>query len=203
LFTGLIESLGKVVAAEDKRGQRKLTIHTKWSDLSLGESIAVNGVCLTVAELIGKQDAAFFVSEETLVRSSLGKLEEGQKANLERAMRMEDRLGGHIVQGHVDITGLVLSVTEGAGHHRLSIALDPKYGRYCVEKGSIAINGVSLTINQLQETKQNEFIIQLLIIPHTWKFTNLADLKSGDAVNIEVDILAKYIERLCPPSNKH
>ena len=118
--------------------------------------------------------------------------------NLERAVSFGSRMGGHWVQGHVDVKGLVLTLAEGPDHHRMTVALDPKYGRYCVEKGSIAINGVSLTINSLIETKLNEFMVSFLIVPHTWKNTTLSELKSGDFVNVEVDILAKYIERLCP-----
>lgn len=198
MFTGLVEQMGRVESAEDRRGQRKIHLHTKFEDLQAGESISVNGVCLTVTEATIKGDATFFVSEETIERSTLGKLEAGSKVNLERAMKIGDRMGGHWVQGHVDVKGLVLNCSEGADHHKLTIALDPKYGRYCVEKGSIAIDGVSLTINSITETHNKEFMVSLLIIPHTWKHTTLSELKIGEAVNVEVDILAKYIERLCP-----
>ncbi len=201
MFTGLIEQVGKVLSVEDRRGQRRLQIQSKWSDLQLGESVAVNGVCLTVAECSPKGEAWFFVSEETLTRSTLAKLELHSRVNLERAMTPTSRMGGHWVQGHVDAKGLVLHFDPGADHHRMTIALDPKYGRYCVEKGSITIEGVSLTINAMTETKLNEFMLSFLIVPHTWKHTNFQDLKSGDSVNVEVDILAKYIERLCPQSN--
>lgn len=197
MFTGIIEQTGKVLLAEDRRGQRRLQIQTKWEDLALGESIAVNGVCLTVSETSGK-DALFFVSEESLERSTLGKLETGSTANLERALQFNGRMGGHWVQGHVDVKGMLLNLTEGSDHWKMTVALDPKYGRYCVEKGSITINGVSLTINNLIETKLNEFMVTFLIVPHTWKNTTLSALKIGDEVNVEVDILAKYIERLCP-----
>ena len=162
MFTGLVEKVGKVLSVEDRRGQRRVQIKTPWADLQNGESVSVNGVCLTVAEFNPKGEALFFVSEESLERSNLHKLEENSPVNLE---------------------------------------LDPKYGRYCVEKGSISINGVSLTINALIETKLNEFMITFLIVPHTWKHTTFADLKIGDEVNVEVDILAKYIERLCPQLN--
>lgn len=199
MFTGLVEQLGKVLSAEDRRGQRKVQVKTSWTDLQLGESIAVNGVCLTVADATPKGEASFFISEESLERSNLGALAEGSRVNLERAMTMNSRMGGHWVQGHVDAKGMILSMTEGHDHHKMTVALDNRYGRYCVEKGSITINGVSLTINSLVETKQKEFMVTFLLVPHTWKHTNLSELKSGDAVNVEVDILAKYIEKLCRP----
>jgi riboflavin synthase len=205
MFTGLVEQIGKIESAEDRRGQRKLQISTKWNDLQTGESVSVGGVCLTVAEATPKGDAFFFVSEETLERSTLGKLEAGRRVNLERAMQFGGRMGGHWVQGHVDAKGMILNNVAGADHHRITVALDPKYGKYCVEKGSIAIDGVSLTINQITETRNKEFMVSFLIVPHTWKHTTISELKTGDAVNVEVDILAKYIERLCPqlrePSN--
>lgn len=202
MFTGLVEKLGKIVSAEDRRGQRRVRIKTGWNDLQLGESVSVNGVCLTVAEADAKGEALFFVSEESLDRSNLNKLEPESAVNLERAMQLGDRMGGHWVQGHVDTKGLVLNVTSGHDHHKLTVALDPKYGRYCVEKGSITIDGVSLTINQLIETKLNEFMVTFLIVPHTWKNTTFSELKAGSYVNVEVDVLAKYIERLCPQLNQ-
>jgi riboflavin synthase len=202
MFTGLVEKVGKIISAEDRRGQRRMRIKTGLSDLQLGESIAVNGVCLTVAEADAKGEALFFVSEESLDRSNLGKLEAESAVNLERAMQLGDRMGGHWVQGHVDTKGLVLNVSSGHDHHKLTVALDPKFGRYCVEKGSITIDGVSLTINQLIETKLNEFMLTFLIVPHTWKNTTFSELKAGSFVNVEVDVLAKYIEKLCPQLNQ-
>ncbi len=198
MFTGLIEQVGKVESAEDKRGQRKIQVQTKFSDLKAGESVAINGACLTVTEAGAKGEAFFFISEETLERTTLGKLAAGSKVNLERAMQFGERMGGHWVQGHVDVKGMVLHCAEGADHQRITVALDPKFGRYCVEKGSIAIDGVSLTINSITETRLSEFMVSFLVIPHTWKNTTLSELKTGDHVNVEVDILAKYIERLCP-----
>jgi riboflavin synthase len=201
MFTGLVEKVGKVLAVEDRRGQRRVQVKTGWDDLKNGESIAVNGVCLTVAEFSPKGEILFFVSEESLERSNLNRLEPDSSVNLERALTLSSRMGGHWVQGHVDTKGLVLNLSEGSDHHKLTVALDPKYGRYCVEKGSIAVNGVSLTINSLTETKLNEFMISALIVPHTWKNTTFSELKIGEEVNVEVDILAKYIERLCPQLN--
>lgn len=202
MFTGIIESVGKVLSVEERRGQRKLQIKTPWQDVKLGESIAINGVCLTVSEFTPKGECFFFVSEESLDRSTLGKLEVESSVNLERALVFGGRMGGHWVQGHVDAKGLILNLAEGPDHHKVTMALDPKYGKYCVEKGSISVNGVSLTINSLTLTKLNEFMISLLIVPHTWKNTNFSHLKIGDEVNVEVDVLAKYIEKLCSPSNE-
>lgn len=202
MFTGIIESVGKVLSVEERRGQRKIQIKTPWQDVKLGESIAVNGVCLTVSEFTPKGECFFFVSEESLDRSTLGKLEVDSSVNLERALVFGGRMGGHWVQGHVDAKGLILNLAEGADHHKVTMALDPKYGKYCVEKGSISVNGVSLTINSLTLTKLNEFMISFLIVPHTWKNTNFSQLKIGDEVNVEVDVLAKYIEKLCSPSNE-
>lgn len=198
MFTGIVEQVGKVISLEEKRGQMRALVQTKFTDLALGESISVNGVCLTVSEATPKGEAYFFLSEETLACSNLKGLEAGSRVNLERALTLSSRLSGHMVQGHIDATGTLLNIMEGPEHHKLSIALDSKYGRYCVEKGSIAVNGVSLTINSLTETKQKEFMISVLIIPHTWQHTNFSDLKIGAPLNIEVDVLAKYIERLCP-----
>ncbi len=202
MFTGIIESVGKVLSVEERRGQRKLQVKTPWQDVKLGESIAVNGVCLTVSEFTPKGECFFFVSEESLDRSTLGKLEPESAVNLERALVFGGRMGGHWVQGHVDAKGLILNLSEGSDHYKITMALDPKYGKYCVEKGSISVNGVSLTINSLTLTKLNEFMISLLIVPHTWKNTNFSQLKIGDEVNVEVDVLAKYIEKLCSPSNE-
>lgn len=198
MFTGIVENTGSVISLEERRGQRRFTIATGFKDLALGESVSVNGVCLTVTEFDDKGQAQFFVSEESLERSNLRLAEAGTKLNLERAMPANGRFSGHFVQGHVDTTGMLLSIIPGADHHRLMVALDPKYGRYCVEKGSISLNGVSLTINSLEETKAGEFMISCLIIPHTWKSTTFSDLMPGDQLNVEIDVLAKYIERLCP-----
>lgn len=201
MFTGLVEQLGRVESVEDRRGQRKVQILTKFQDLQAGESVSVNGVCLTVTEAGNKGEAFFYISEESLERSTLGKLQQGSRVNLERAMQFGGRMGGHWVQGHVDAKGMVLNCSQGADHHKITVALDPKYGRYCVEKGSITIEGVSLTINSITATRLNEFMVSFLVIPHTWKNTTLSELKTGDFVNVEVDILAKYIERLCPQFN--
>lgn len=202
MFTGIIEKVGKVITVEEKRGEMRALVATGFKGLVNGESVAVNGVCLTVSETNPEGDASFFISEETLARSNLKNLQTGSRVNLERAMQAGGRFSGHLVQGHVDTTGTLVGISEGPEHHRFSIVLGSDYGRYCVEKGSIAINGVSLTINSLQETSKHEVLISLLIIPHTWENTNFPDLKSGEPLNVEVDVLAKYVERLCPYLNK-
>ena len=198
MFTGIIENIGSVLNAEFRDGQCNVLVATGYKDLVLGESIAVNGICLTVAEANDKGDAQFFISEETLARTNFSKLQTGSKLNLERAMQPLARMGGHYVQGHVDGLAAITQIETGDEHHKLSISLPPSLARYCVEKGSIAVNGVSLTINKILSDKQEKFMISLLLIPHTWKHTNFSELHEGDAVNIEVDILAKYVERLCP-----
>jgi riboflavin synthase len=205
MFTGIVEKVGKVLSLEEKRGQKIVVIQTGWKDLELGESIAVNGVCLTVTECGPTGDARFFISEESLERSNLNKIEASSPLNLERAITIEKRFSGHLVQGHVDTTATLINITAGADHHKLTFAIDPKFGRYCVEKGSITFNGISLTINTQTATKAGEFMVSVLVIPHTWKHTNLSQLAVGDQVNLEVDVIAKYVERLCqqflPPLN--
>lgn len=198
MFTGVIEQTGKILSAEDRRGQRKVVVQTRWEDLQLGETIALNGVRLTVAEAGAKGEAQLYLSEEIIERSTLGKLAPEAKVNLERALTPTSRMGGHFVQGHIDAQGLILNLGESEGQYKITIALNAKYGRYCVEKGSVAIEGVSLVIQSITETKLNEFMFTCVIPAHIWKNTSLASLKISEAANVEVDILAKYIERLCP-----
>lgn len=164
----------------------------------LGESIAVNGVCLTVAEYTDLGDAFFFISLETLERSNLGSVKVGSFLNLERALTLQTRLSGHLVQGHVDGKARLRGIIACSNSTILSFELDPEIAHYCVEKGSISINGISLTINSLSESLPDEkTLIEVMIIPHTWSNTNLSHLQVNDQVNVEVDILAKYVERLC------
>lgn len=197
MFTGIIQKKGKVSSPGNY-----LKVETGYTDLTLGESIAVNGVCLTVTKFDShspKGEALFFLSAETLERSQLGFLQVGSWVNLERALQASERLSGHIVQGHVDGKGQIISITLQGESHVLEIQLSPDILSYCVEKGSIAINGVSLTINQL--LPQNR--ISITLIPHTWLHTCFSDSKIGDIVNIEIDVLAKYVEKLCQPYRKH
>jgi len=200
VFTGNIEQVGKVISMEEKRGQTRIIVQTKFSDLAVGENISLNGVCLTVVEFSPKGEICFLLNEDILSCSNLKNLEAEKKVNLERSLTLQNHISGHVVYGNIDTTGTLLSIVAGASvsPYKLSIALDPKYGRYCAEKAPISVNGVSLTIHSLQETKHKEFLISALVTSSTWQNTSFAELKVGDSVNIEVDILAKYIERLCP-----
>ena len=199
MFSGIIERVAAVEDATTRDGSLVLRLATGWSDLALGESIAVNGVCLTVTEFDGRGGAAFFVSPETIRRSNLGHLRAGSKANLERSVSLETRLSGHLVQGHVDGVARLSSIVEESNARRLTFELPPDLARYCVEKGSIALDGISLTLNSVAETDSRPPVIGVTIIPHTWDHTNLHAARPGDEVNVEVDVVAKYVERLCRP----
>lgn len=195
MFTGIVEELGKVVAVERFPDAARLTISGPivTSDAAHGDSIAVNGVCLTV---VTAEDGVFTadVIKETLDRSTLGSLVPGSPVNLERAVRADQRLGGHIVQGHVDGTGVLLSREPTEHWDVIRISLPPALARYVVEKGSIAVDGVSLTVAAVDT---ESFSIGL--IPTTLEKTTLGNKKTGDSVNLEVDVIAKYVERLVAP----
>ncbi len=199
MFTGIVEELGEVVGLTDLPDAARLTVSGPLvtSDAKHGDSIAVNGVCLTVVEVV---DGAFTadVMRETLVRSSLAKVATGDRVNLERAAAVGQRLGGHIVQGHVDGTGTVLA-REATEHWEIvHIGLPRSLARYVVEKGSITVDGVSLTVVTIAD---DEFTVSL--IPTTLELTTLGRRGIGDAVNLEVDVLAKYVERLALPHLRH
>jgi riboflavin synthase len=191
VFTGLISDLGTVWLLEPGEAGAAVRIGTGLADeLAAGDSIAVNGVCLTASE-VGREEFAAQIMAETLARTSLGTLHGGMRVNLELPLRASDRLGGHVVQGHVDGTGTVLGV-RGDGFARvLEIDADPRLARYLVEKGSVAVDGVSLTVSGVGE---RGFSVSL--IPETLRRTNLGGLGEGAVVNLEVDILAKHLERL-------
>jgi riboflavin synthase len=199
MFSGIIERLGTVSEARHSNGALTLRIATGYGDLALGESVAVNGVCLTVAALQDGDVAEFFASAETLARTNLGSLSRGAKVNLERAVSLNTRLSGHMVQGHVDGKASLEAIASQSGAWSLTVLLPQDLSRYCVEKGSIALNGISLTINSLAAKPDGALAIGLMIIPHTWEHTNLHTAKPGDAINVEVDVMAKYVERLCQP----
>jgi riboflavin synthase len=192
MFTGIVEELGEVTAWEDLTDAARLTVRGPLvtSDAGHGDSIAVNGVCLTV---VGTTDGAFTadVMKETLVRSSLGALTVGSPVNLERAVRLSDRLGGHLVQGHVDGTGELLTVTPGAHWTVVRVSLPAGLARYVVEKGSITVDGVSLTVSAVSDGW-----FEISLIPTTLGLTTLGRKGTGDPVNLEVDITAKYVEKL-------
>jgi len=192
MFTGLIEDMGKVQRLERRGGSAKLTVATALpaGEFSLGDSVAVNGVCLTVTS-IASSLLTFDVSPETLDTSGLGRLSSGDPVNLERAMRLSDRLGGHIVSGHIDCVATVTGRREVSGNIIFSFSLPPEKCRYVIEKGSVAIDGISLTVNSVTS---DSFSINL--IPLSAEMTTLKFRKPGDVVNIETDIIGKYVERL-------
>lgn len=198
MFTGIVEELGRVAAIEDQGDAIRLTIGctTAVSDAKLGDSIAVNGVCLTVAEF---DDAGFTadVMQESLDRTSLGGLVVGSSVNLERAVAAGSRLGGHIVQGHVDGTGAIVSRTPGDHWEVVRISLPDDLDRYVVEKGSIAVDGTSLTVSALGGDAGSRWF-EVSLIPTTLADTVLGTLDAGATVNLEVDVVAKYIEKLLP-----
>ena len=202
MFSGIIERLAPVTGVSQQGRTRVLVLQSGWDDLSLGESVAINGVCLTVTHLEASGAATFFVSPETTSRSGLGRVAEGDRVNLERSVRLETRLSGHLVQGHVDGTARLVTVTPEEGAFRLELALPTALARYCVEKGSIALDGISLTINSVSPAADGSTIIGITIIPHTWEHTNLHAARRGDEINVEVDVIAKYVERLCQPYPK-
>ena len=198
MFTGIVEELGTVRSIVRNAGGARLVIEaeTVLGGARPGDSIAVNGCCLTVAELgtDGTSWAADAVPE-TLDRTTLGELRSGSHVNLERPVRLQDRLGGHLVQGHVDgVATLTRSEPLDDGSVRLTIAVPPALLRYVVEKGSVALDGTSLTVAALTDTG-----FDIAVIPHTLAHTTLGGCRPGDRVNVEVDVLAKYVERLTSP----
>ncbi len=192
MFTGIIEELGHVQSIEQRGEGVRIRIEARIVTEGTGEgdSISVNGVCLTAIDV---RDNSFSAdgSRETLQRSTLGNLRTGSVVNLERAVTPQTRLGGHIVQGHVDARGRFMSATEHGGSWTLRIAYPPEVARYLVFKGSVTVEGISLTIAALAEE-----YFEIAIIPKTWQVTNLSHLHTGDAVNLEADIIAKYVERI-------
>jgi riboflavin synthase len=206
MFSGMVEAVGRVAGVVAEGAARRVTIATGFTDLALGESVAVNGVCLTVVDHDPQGRADFFVSPETLDRSNLAAVAAAAAVNLERAVTLATRLSGHLVQGHVDGKARLEEVVDDGGSWRVRLSLPRALHAFCVEKGSIALNGVSLTLNQVAEPDADgRFRIGVTLIPHTWTHTNLPSCAIGDDVNIEVDVLAKYVERLChaylTPSN--
>lgn len=196
MFTGIVEELGELVGREDLADAARLVIQgpTVTSDARHGDSIAVNGVCLTVVDVQPGGRFSADVMLETLERSSLGSLQVGSSVNLERAAALNSRLGGHIVQGHVDGTGRVLARTPGQYWEVVRIGLPASLARYVVEKGSITVDGTSLTVSGLGADPDDFFEVSL--IPTTLELTTLGRAPVGTVVNLEVDVIAKYVERL-------
>ena len=193
MFTGIIKAIGKIEGLEKRGGDVRLSVRADglpWAEYEIGESISVNGVCLTAVAL----HADGFdtdVSIETLDVTALGALEAGSAVNLEPAISLGERLGGHLVSGHVDCTGKVLERDTDARSIRLAIEIPKEYARYVAKKGSVCVDGVSLTVNEVSGN-----VFELNIIPHTAEVTIIGDYVEGTVVNIEVDLLARYLERL-------
>ena len=192
MFTGIIEELGRVREIEKRGEDARIAIeaHTVTEGSINGDSISVNGVCLTAIEVKSDSFAAD-VSKETLLRSTLGSLSKGSPVNLERAVTPATRLGGHIVQGHVDARGQFLGSENHGESWTFRIAYPKEIARYLVFKGSVAVEGISLTISNLTDD-----YFEIAVIPKTWEVTNFSQLKPGDEVNLEVDVIAKYVERI-------
>jgi riboflavin synthase len=192
MFTGIIEEVGIVKVLQFIKNTAAIEIEVTriFEDLQLGSSIAVNGVCLTVRERT-RHGFQAELSQETLARSSFGQLKKGSRVNLERPLRATSRLGGHFVQGHVDSVGTVLAIDSKDGFANYQFSLPPEIQPYVVEKGSIAVDGISLTVAQL---RQDSF--QVAVIPHTLENTNLSTRRVRDLVNLECDVLAKYVESI-------
>jgi len=197
MFTGIIEELGHVRSVEQRGDNARILIEARFvtEDIREGDSIAVNGVCLTALD-VNESSFAADVSRETLDRSTLGRLSPGVPVNLERSVTPATRLGGHLVQGHVDARGKFLSATDHSGSWTVRIAYPPEIARYLVFKGSVAVEGISLTIAELADD-----YFEIAIIPKTWGVTNFSHLRPGDAVNLEADVIAKYVERLLRGDN--
>ena len=192
MFTGLIETVGEVVEVRPGSGSARIVIASALPALEMadGESVAIDGACLTVVER-RRGRLAFVAVKETLDRTTLGALRPGVRVNLERALRLSDRLGGHLVQGHVDAVATVARVSSRGDDWRVRVRLVPAIRGYVARKGSVAVNGVSLTVSALDRTT-----FEVALIPETLARTNLKDLKAGSRVNVEVDLVARYLESL-------
>jgi riboflavin synthase len=200
MFTGIIAAIGQVTSVTPSGGDMRLKVATQkldLSDVSLGDSIAINGVCLTVVEL-DEAHVSFDVSKESLERTALSQIAAGSAVNLEKALAVGDRLGGHMVSGHVDGLGKVLQLTPSARSVQFRIEVPANLERYVAEKGSITIDGVSLTVNQV-----GPGWFDINIIPHTMQETIIKEYNVGTMVNLEVDLIARYLERLLPGQTSH
>ena len=190
MFTGLIEDLGKVNNINKLEGYWNIEIKTQLDDIDVGDSIAVNGVCLTVVSL-GIKNISFDIITESLDKSNFSDLNVGEYVNLERCLRLSDRLGGHIVQGHVECVGKITSIENLIdGQVIFEVSLDKRFLKYCIYKGSITLDGISLTIMEILKSS-----IKVSIIPHTLKNTCLGFKKVNSSLNIETDLIAKYVEK--------
>jgi riboflavin synthase len=191
MFTGLVEAIGTVLSLELKGDQARLTLEIPFSaELALGDSVAINGCCLTVAHLAA-DGTSFDLLAQTLRVTSLGTLAAGSPVNLERAMMVGDRFGGHFVQGHVDGTGTIARLEATGQDHIVGVSLPPEIHRLCIDKGSLTLDGISLTIAELTPDGA-----VFWITPHTWEQTHLHRAKIGQSMNLETDMLAKYVDKL-------
>ncbi|MFD1511776.1 riboflavin synthase [Halomarina rubra] len=191
MFTGIVEETGEVVASETDEGGRRLTIACSFApELSYGQSVSVSGACLTVEDH-DAETFSVFLARETVDRTALGSVEPGERVNLERAMPADGRFDGHVVQGHVDATATVTSVEREGEDWRFGFSLPDEVAQYVVEKGSVTVDGISLTVAALDESG-----FEVAIIPATYDVTTLSEKAVGDPVHLEVDVLAKYVERV-------
>jgi len=191
MFTGLVEATGQVIALEERGDQARLTLEIPFAgELALGDSVAVNGCCLTVADLPAR-GVAFDLLAQTVRVTALGALRAGSVVNLERALRAGDRFGGHFVQGHVDATGVLTKLEPSGQDHVIEVSLPPAIQRLCIDKGSLSVDGISLTIANLRPDAA-----EFWITPHTWQATHLHAAAAGQPVNLEADMLAKHVDRL-------
>ena len=203
MFTGIIEEVGQVVASQSKQGDIRLRINTgklDLSDVKLGDSIATNGVCLTVVELPGDGFWAD-VSKESITHTNITGWKMGKAVNLEQALTLATRLGGHMVTGHVDGLGTILSRNEDARSVRFKIKAPAELSKYIAAKGSITIDGVSLTVNAIEDAPAGATIFDLNIVPHTVQETVIKDYQVGNTVHLEVDVIARYLERMMQQTN--
>jgi riboflavin synthase len=193
MFTGIVADRGEVLKVETATGDRRIWIRSSvLADCSVGGSVALDGVCLTVVDVDGDV-CGFDVSAETVARSTLGGKHPGDHVNLERPLRAGDELGGHIVQGHVDTVGTVVEVSADGEGRRLVVSAPASLTRYVVEKGSVTLDGVSLTVSAIRDQQ-----FEVALVPHTLSVTTFGEMEVGRNVNIEVDVLAKYVEKLRP-----
>ena len=193
MFTGIIEETGQIKSITNK--SMEISCHLVLEDVKLGDSIAVNGVCLTVSKFTSVSFVAD-VSPETFKVTNFYKLKVGDSVNLERAMPMNGRFGGHIVSGHVDDVAKIVAINKNSEFYDLKIELNDEQIKYVIKKGSITVNGISLTVAEISEK-----LISIAVIPHTYENTNLLSLKAGDYVNIELDMIAKYVEKFLSTDN--
>lgn len=200
MFTGIVTAIGTITNVED-RGDTRVVVACPWdpAGIDIGASIACSGVCLTVVEKGGKEGDAWFavdVSGETVARTAQDQWRADRRLNLEPALRLGDEIGGHLVTGHVDSVGRVALVEDIGGSTRLEILAGPDIAPFVAEKGSITVDGVSLTVNDIEDEANGDVRFALNIIPHTGEVTTLGDLSEGDAVNLEIDVLARYLKRM-------